>query len=352
MYLHLGEAAGRRDWRVLPREHRPSHVVRYLARRFGSPIASAASRPARARPRACSAWVRWPACPRASGWPGNAGLPLVLQLPDVEKLAAASAKARRRARVVRAKGGRRESDFVRLIRSAPPPQAGDLPTLSEEPPPHYRSIELSGRALPNARRGSRGPPRFLRVVRRCCPREVGCRLRLCDSLLAMGEGRRPLLPRALLFRVLTLPLGLVRRGLGRGHARTRNWSRRWNNPPPASIAVEALSTSTTMISMLHSLDAGTADSGSSWGRAPLRSSVAAFWGGWAARAGTRTPASSVNASKTHPTRLNIGRPPRTDRESLRSAAPLFYVENPSPVKVFCSPERWNRCFSIDKRMRK
>jgi hypothetical protein len=130
MYLQLGQP--REDiMGLFARENIGLRIVRYLAERFGADrerglevcsreaarllgVRSLANLSANER----LAWSRW--------------APLVMQLPGVEAWPA-SAKAAA-ARVVRAKGGRRESDFVKLfdrhrrLRRA-------IFDLAEEPPP-------------------------------------------------------------------------------------------------------------------------------------------------------------------------------------------------------------------------
>jgi len=129
MYLHLGDE---RDDVIgeFSRENIGLHVVRYLARRFGSDRERGIETCSREAARLLGlrstagfsagerlAWDRW--------------APVLLQLPGVESWPV-SAKAAA-VRVVRAKGGKRESDFVRLfdkhrrLRQA-------IFSLSEEPP--------------------------------------------------------------------------------------------------------------------------------------------------------------------------------------------------------------------------
>jgi len=129
MYLHLGEP---RDDVIgeFARENVGFHIVRYLAGRFGADrergIASCAREAARLLglrslatlpPGERLAWDRWS--------------PLILALPDIENWSGTERRAA--ARVVRAKGGRRESEFVRRFDRHPRLRAAVL-KLAASPP--------------------------------------------------------------------------------------------------------------------------------------------------------------------------------------------------------------------------
>jgi len=97
---------------ILPLEHAGLAVTDYLAARFGADRERGEQVCAAEAARLCGVrgWRRWPAAERLwwTRWS-----PLVLVLPGVDRWMAAERAGL--VRVVRAKGGRRETDFVRLF---------------------------------------------------------------------------------------------------------------------------------------------------------------------------------------------------------------------------------------------
>lgn len=97
---------------ILPLHRVGLAITDYLATRFGSDRERGEQVCAGEAARLCGAreWKRWPAAERLwwTRWS-----PLVLVLPDLEKWAQADRAAL--VKVIRAKGGRRETDFVRLF---------------------------------------------------------------------------------------------------------------------------------------------------------------------------------------------------------------------------------------------